>query len=85
MKYKVWNPERDMKIKVGSEVYTIKRGEKISLSQIDYQHLAQVYGMAVKGEKEYAVRTTAPVQIEQHAEQRTEQSAPVKKRKSKKR
>ena len=55
MKYKVWNPENDMKIAIGGKVYVIKRGTKISLSQLDYQHLAQVYGMAVKGEKEYFV------------------------------
>ena len=60
MKYKVCNLERDMKL--GSRL--IKRGVSESVSQEDYQYLAQVYGMAVKGEKEYIVRTTVPVQIE---------------------
>lgn len=84
MKYKVWNPENDMKIAIGGKVYVIKRGTKISLSQLDYQHLAQVYGMAVKGEKEYAVRATTPVQIEQKVVE-SESVVPAKKRKSKKR
>lgn len=77
MKYKVLNLERDMKL--GTRL--IKRGESVSVSQKDYQFLAQVYGMAVKGEIDYAVRTTVPVQIETAPEP----VAPVKKRKSKKR
>ena len=81
MKYKVLNLERDMKL--GKRL--IKRGESVSVSQQDYQFLAQVYGMAVKGEIDYAVRTTAPVQIEPVSETATEPVAPVKKRKSKKR
>lgn len=60
MKYKVCNLERDMKL--GNRL--IKRGKFVSVSQQDYQFLAQVYGMAVKGEKEYIVKTTVPVQIE---------------------
>lgn len=60
MKYKVYNLERDMKL--GNKL--IKRGESVSVSQQDYQFLAQVYGVAVRGEKEYTVRTTVPVQIE---------------------
>ena len=63
MKYKVCNLERDMKL--GTKL--IKRGESVSVSQQDYQFLAQVYGMAVKGEKEYIVRTTEPVQICENA------------------
>lgn len=77
MKYKVLNLERDMKL--GTRL--IKCGESVSVSQQDYQFLAQVYGMAVKGEIDYAVRTTTPVQIEPVSEP----VAPVKKRKSKKR
>lgn len=76
MQYKVWNLERDMKL--GTKL--IKRGEPVSVSQQDYQYLAQVYGMAVKGEKEYAVRITVPVEIE-----KAEQKTLTKKRKSKKR
>ena len=76
MQYKVWNLERDMKL--GTKL--IKRGEPVSVSQQDYQYLAQVYGMAVKGEKEYAVRITVPVEIE-----KVEQKTLTKKRKSKKR
>lgn len=76
MQYKVWNLERDMKL--GTKL--IKRGEPVSVSQQDYQFLAQVYGMAVKGEKEYTVRVTVPTQIEQ-----AEQKTLTKKRKSKKR
>ena len=59
MKYKVINLERDMKL--GTKL--IKRGESVSVSQQDYQYLAQVYGMAVKGKKDYTVRITEPVQI----------------------
>ena len=59
MKYKVCNLERDMKL--GTKL--IKRGESVSVSQQDYQFLAQVYGIAVKGEKEYTVRMTKPVEI----------------------
>ena len=76
MLYKVCNLERDMKL--GTRL--IKRGESVSVSQKDYQFLAQVYGMAVKGEKEYTVRVTVPTQIEQ-----AEQKTLTKKRKSKKR
>ena len=59
MKYKVINLERDMKL--GTKL--IKRGESVSVSQQDYQYLAQVYGMAVKGKKDYTVRITEPVKI----------------------
>lgn len=59
MLYKVCNLERDMKL--GAKL--IKRGESVSVSQQEYQFLAQVYGMAVKGEKEYTVRITEPTQI----------------------
>lgn len=59
MKYKVCNLERDMKL--GTKL--IKRGEKVIVSQKDYQFLAQVYGMAVKGEIEYTVRVTKPAEI----------------------
>ena len=76
MQYKVWNLERDMKL--GTKL--IKRGESVSVSQQDYQYLSQVYGMAVKREKEYAVRITVPVEIE-----KAEQKTLTKKRKSKKR
>lgn len=76
MKYKVCNLERDMKL--GTRL--IKCGVKVSVSQQDYQFLAQVYGIAVKGEKEYTVRTTVPVQIETPAP-----VVPAKKRKNKKR
>lgn len=79
MKYKVCNLERDMKL--GTRL--IKRGESVSVLQQDYQFLAQVYGMAVRGEKEYSVRTTVPVEIEVPVEE--PKSAPAKKRKSKKR
>lgn len=60
MQYKVCNLERDMKL--GGKL--IKRGESVCVSQQDYQFLSQVYGMAVKGEKEYAVRVTEPVKAE---------------------
>jgi len=80
MKFKVCNLERDMKL--GTRL--IKRGESVSVSQQEYQFLAQVYGMAVKGEKEYIVRVTEPVQICENAKS-TQEPAPAKKRKSKKR
>ena len=76
MKYKVINLERDMKL--GTKV--IKRGETVSVSQQDYQLLAQVYGIAVKGEKEFSVRITKPVEIE-----KSDEPVLVKKRKNKKR
>lgn len=79
MKYKVCNLERDMKL--GTRL--IKRGESVSVSQQDYQHLAQVYGMAVKGEKEYIVRTTAPVQIESAPKPAAEPVIPVRKHRKK--
>ena len=60
MQYKVCNLERDMKL--GTKL--IKRGELVSVSLKDYQYLSQVYGMAVKGEKEYSVRVTIPVKAE---------------------
>ena len=84
MKYKVCNLERDMKL--GTKL--IKRGESVSVSMQDYQFLAQVYGAAVKGEKEYTVRVTEPVQICECAKNapKIEQGpVPAKKRKSKKR
>lgn len=80
MKYKVCNLERDMKL--GTRL--IKRGESVSISQKDYQSLAQVYGMAVRGEKEYTVRITEPVQICETAKNAPEPVL-VKKRKNKKR
>lgn len=83
MKYKVCNLERDMKL--GTRL--IKRGESVSVSQKDYQFLAQVYGMAVKGEKEYIVRITEPVEICKSSKMKpvsAPEPAPVKKRKSKK-
>lgn len=79
MKYKVVNFERDMKL--GAKL--VKRGESVSVSQKDYQFLAQVYGVAVKGEKEYTVRTTVPVQIET-PETQLVPVVPVKKRRKKK-
>ena len=78
MKYKVCNLERDMKL--GTRL--IKQGESISVSQQDYQYLAHVYGMAVKGEREYTVRTTMPVRIETPA--KTPEQISVKKRRKKK-
>lgn len=79
MKYKVRNLERDMKL--GTRL--IKRGESVSVSHQDYQFLAQIYGMGVKGEKEYIVRTTVPVQIES-IETESVSVVPVKKRRKKK-
>ena len=81
MKYKVCNLERDMKL--GARL--IKRGESVSVSQQDYQFLAQVYGTAVKGEKEYAVRVTEPTQICECTSGVDEGPVPAKKRKNKKR
>ena len=77
MQYKVCNLERDMKL--GTRL--IKRGVSESVSQEDYQYLAQVYGMAVKGKKEYIVRTTVPVQIEKQAVTEPEQISTKKRRK----
>ena len=79
MKYKVINLERDMKLRTN----LIKRGESVSVSQQDYQYLAHVYGMAVKGEKDYTVRITEPVQIIK--EPALTETVVTKKRKSKKR
>ena len=86
MKYKVCNLVCDMKLMRDSLVI-IKRGQSVLVSQQEYQYLAQVYGMAVKGEKEYTVRATAPVKIDIATEQTVAESEPVahvKKRKSKK-
>ena len=80
MKYKVINLERDMKL--GAKL--IKRGESVSVSQQDYQYLAQVYGMAVKGEKDYTVRITEPVQIVK-SDDIVKEPVLAKKRKNKKR
>lgn len=79
MQYKVCNLERDMKL--GTRL--IKRGESVSVSQKDYQFLAQVYGMAVKGEKEYTIRVTVPVEIEVPVEIPVTFAEPKKKRKKK--
>ena len=79
MQYKVYNLERDMKL--GTKL--IKRGESVCVSLQDYQFLSQVYGMAVKGEKEYAVRITEPVKAEP-VEVGTVESVPIKKGKRKK-
>lgn len=77
MKYKICNLERDMKL--GTKL--IKCGETISVSQQDYQYLAQVYGMAVKGEKEYTVRVTVPVEISVTCDE--PKPVPAKKRRKK--
>ena len=84
MKYKVTNLESDMKLKTATGVVCIKRGTSMSVSIQEYQYLAQVYGMAVKGEKEYTVRITKPVQICEIVET-AQKPAPVKKRRSRKR
>ena len=80
MNYKVINLERDMKL--GDKL--IKRGAPVSVSQQDYQYLAQVYGMAVRGEKEYTVRITKPAEICECAKI-AQEPVPAKKRKNKKR
>ena len=80
MKYKVINLERDMKL--GAKL--IKRSESVSVSQQDYQYLAQVYGMAVKGEKDYTVRITEPAEICECAKN-AQEPVLAKKRKNKKR
>ena len=82
MKFKVYNLERDMKLLQNGAPVVIKRAQKVLVSQQDYQYLAQVYGTAVKREKEYTVRVTTPTQI---LTGQPEPIAPVKKRKSKKR
>lgn len=68
-------------MKLGTRL--IKRGESVSVSQKDYQFLSQVYGMAVKGEKEYIVRVTAPVEIDAPVEIPVTFAEPKKKRKKK--
>ena len=87
MKYKVCNLERDMKLLQNGSLVTIKRGESRSVSVQDYQYLAQVYGMAVKGEKEYIVRITKPAEIcecAKIAQVSVPEPVPAKKRKNKK-
>ena len=79
MLYKVCNLERDMKL--GPRL--IKRGESVSVSQKDYQFLSQVYGMAVKGEKEYSVLVTVPVEIAVPVEIPVTFAEPKKNRKKK--
>ena len=64
MTYKVLNLVNDMKFIRNRQLVVIKRGREFSVSDKEYQFLSQVYGMAVKGEKEYAVRVTAPVKAE---------------------
>ena len=85
MNFKVVNLERDMILKNK----LIRRGQTVSVSQQDYQFLSVVYGMAVKGEKEYIVRTTKPVMISKTVEVKEEtivqqEVKPTKKRKKKK-
>lgn len=91
MKYKVSNLKTDMKFMKDGVPTVIKRGESLSVSVQDYQYLAQVYGMSVKGEKDYTVRVTVPVEIEVPVKTETPKeivepkSVPTKKRKNKKR
>lgn len=84
MKYKVSNLTTDMKFMKDGVPIVIKRGEFLSVSVQDYQYLAQVYGMSVKGEKDYTVRVTVPVEIETPKEIVEPKSVPTKKRKNKK-
>lgn len=83
MQYKVCNLEHDMKLIQNHKLVVIKRGHAHSVSEQDYQFLSQVYGMAVKGEKEYAVRITVPVKAEP-VEAGMVEPVPVKKGKRKK-
>lgn len=64
MTYKVLNLVSDMKLFQNGKLVIIKHGKSYSVSSEEYQYLSQVYGMAVKGEKEYAVRVTEPVKAE---------------------
>ena len=63
MKYKVFNLECDMKLVKNGRVITIKQGNSVSVTQKEYQYLAQVYGMAVKGTEDIVVRVTEPVRF----------------------
>ena len=65
MKYKVKNLLADMKLFRTGGVIVIKKGKEAVVSAEEYQYLSQVYGMAVKGEKEIVIRITEPVKIEE--------------------
>lgn len=84
MKYKVCNLERDMKL-MRNGLFIIKRGESVSVSQQEYQYLAQVYGIAVKGEIDYAVRVTLPAEICKSKKSESEPVVLPKRKKNKKR
>lgn len=64
MKYKVFNLECDMKLVKNGRVITIKQGNSVSVTQKEYQYLAQIYGMAVKGTEDIVVRVTEPIRFE---------------------
>lgn len=64
MKYKVKNLLSDMKLFRNGSVVDIKKGTEYIVSAEEYQNLAQVYGMSLKGNKAVEVRTTKPVKIE---------------------
>lgn len=68
MKYIVQNLKTDMKLLRNGKMTVIKSGQKTAVSIQEYQYLAQVYGMNVKGEKEVSVRITEPVKIESFAD-----------------
>lgn len=74
MLYKVKNLSCDMVLPdfFGNAPQRIKRGESATVSTVEYQRLASIYGNAVRGEMDKSVRITEPAPIQE--------SAPVKKK-----
>lgn len=83
MKYKVTNLTSDMKFMRDGAPVVIRHGQTAAVSLQEYQYLSQVYGAAVRGEKDYTVRTTKPVKIDSVENKPVVQST-KKKRKNKK-
>lgn len=82
MKYKVKNLLKDMKLFRVDGVVVIRKGKEAIVSADEYQYLSQVYGTAVKGEKEIVIRITEPVKIEESV--KTEESVVVVSKKKRK-
>lgn len=73
MQYKVYNSICDMKLLRNGSLFVIKKDTVSEVSADEYQYLAQVYGMSLKGDKVIEVRTTKPVKVETVVEEQKKQ------------
>lgn len=89
MQYKVKNNLCDMKLLRNGSLVVLKSNQEYTVSLQEYQYLAQVYGMSVKGDKDIDVRVTTPSKIEKfidipQSETQSEAQSVTKRRKHKK-